>query len=347
MNIFDAGYPFITAYLKGEEAHFITSQHVDRLLRASDAAEAIEVIKDTDVGKYLGNYLIGNFDEMDERLWLYLNANLRWVRFFKLVPGKLLRLMDAYLARYDVLNIKSCVLGISSGKKAKLIPLGTIHELGLSEGLLRATDVDAVGRILEQCGLSSYAAVLKGYKIDGRVESRLVTEAQIDRVYFGNLTQIARKMPDSGTLMRAIGTMMDMTNLNVIFRAVAGSLGVKRAEYTIGDGYLINSNDINQLLALKLQDVTDRLPYAYRKVASDVVNAVERTKSITAIDEIIDREEFRLLRDILSLKLMSPLIIIWYLILKETEVRNVRLIFKFMFDHHPLEELKSFLVIPS
>ncbi len=33
----------------------------------------------------------------------------------------------------------------------------------------------------------------------------------------------------------------------------------------------------------------------------------------------------------------SPSLIIWYLVQKEAEIKNLRMIFKYMFDRHPLE----------
>jgi vacuolar-type H+-ATPase subunit C/Vma6 len=59
----------------------------------------------------------------------------------------------------------------------------------------------------------------------------------------------------------------------------------------------------------------------------------------------VDRYKFSLLTEMLSRKLMSPLIIVWYLILKETEIKNLRLVFKAAFDGRLPEEIKDSLVI--
>jgi vacuolar-type H+-ATPase subunit C/Vma6 len=42
---------------------------------------------------------------------------------------------------------------------------------------------------------------------------------------------------------------------------------------------------------------------------------------------------------------MSPVMIVWYLILKETEIRNLRLVIRALFDNVPLEEIKGYLVV--
>jgi vacuolar-type H+-ATPase subunit C/Vma6 len=52
-----------------------------------------------------------------------------------------------------------------------------------------------------------------------------------------------------------------------------------------------------------------------------------------------------LVKGILSPRVLSPLVIAWYLFLKELEMRNLRLILKAMFDNIPLEEIRQYLVL--
>ena len=51
------------------------------------------------------------------------------------------------------------------------------------------------------------------------------------------------------------------------------------------------------------------------------------------------------MQEILSPKIMSPAVIVWYVILKEIEVRNVRLILKAVMDNIQLEEIRGYLVM--
>ncbi len=185
MSISVAGYPFITAYLKGEEAHLVTSEHISRLLRVSDFSEALEVIKDTDIGNYLGGFLIRTYDELDERLWLYLGDCLKPIRWFTLVPPDILRIIDAYIVKYDVLNIKAALQGIATGKKARFIPLGTIYDLGLLSELGSVPDVAAVSRLLVMCGLADYAEILKESEVGERAQP--TTQAKLDSEYYRSL----------------------------------------------------------------------------------------------------------------------------------------------------------------
>jgi vacuolar-type H+-ATPase subunit C/Vma6 len=65
------------------------------------------------------------------------------------------------------------------------------------------------------------------------------------------------------------------------------------------------------------------------------------------VEEIIEKSRFRLIKEILSPRVLSPLMIAWYLILKEVEIRNLRLTLKAMFDNVAVEEMRNYLVLPS
>ncbi|GAI83404.1 unnamed protein product [marine sediment metagenome] len=47
----------------------------------------------------------------------------------------------------------------------------------------------------------------------------------------------------------------------------------------------------------------------------------------------------------MSPRVLSPLVMAWYLILKEFEMRNLRLILKSLADGIPIEEIKEYLVL--
>jgi len=62
------------------------------------------------------------------------------------------------------------------------------------------------------------------------------------------------------------------------------------------------------------------------------------------VNEVSDEHRFRLLREMLSPRVFSPLVLVWYLALKEAEVRNLRLVLKATFDAVPLADIREYLV---
>ncbi len=344
----DTRYPFLSAYLKGEEARLITSDHIDRISKVSSIQDILEIIKETDIGSYLEGVLVETFDDLDEHLWMYFGECLERLEWFKPVPADILKILKAYKVRYDVLNIKAAVQGISTDKQARRIPIGIIHNYGLLDELSSAENVESIIELLTKCKLGNYASILEECKIDERVESRLLAEARLDGEYYKNLLDITKGIKDGAILSKAFGIIIDMTNLQVILRAIITGIGPEAAEYTISSGYMVSSDAIKELLSLKLSDVPSKLENTqYRNVVEEVVVSYDGTKNIAVVDEIIEKHKFKLSKEMLSPRVLSPLMAAWYLILKEVEIRNLRLILKAMFDNIPIEEIRNYLVLSS
>ncbi|MCK5124303.1 MAG: V-type ATPase subunit, partial [Dehalococcoidia bacterium] len=58
-----------------------------------------------------------------------------------------------------------------------------------------------------------------------------------------------------------------------------------------------------------------------------------------------DKHKFRMLKEMLSPRVLSPLVMVWYLILKEVEIRNLRLVLKTILDGVAVQAIKNYLVL--
>ena len=103
---------------------------------------------------------------------------------------------------------------------------------------------------------------------------------------------------------------------------------------------MISDKLLKDLLTSKLADIPRKLEGgSYQDVAREILSSYDKTSSITAVGEVIDKYKFRLVKDILSPRVLSPSVMAWYLILKEVEIRNLRLILKAIIDGVSLEEI--------
>lgn len=339
-------YAFISACLKGEEPKTVTSEHIDRMAAASALQDALAVIRETDIGSYLEGLPVKTFDDLDECLWRYLAQRISYVESFKFLPKDVLKLSRAYIVKYDILNIKAALQGISTGKKARLIPVGIIYNNGLLDELANAESADDIAQLLIKCKLGDYAPALEQYKTDKGAKSRFIAEARLDSEYHKNMLNMARRIKDGFVLAKAFGLVIDLTNLQIALRAIIESIGPDAAELIIAGGYRITDKTIKELLTLKIADIPTRLEDTqYQDIANEVSSSYDKTKSITAVDEIIDKHKFRMLKEMLSPRVLSPLVMAWYLILKEVEIRNLRLVLKAIGDGVPVQEIKDFLVL--
>lgn len=341
----NAEYAFMSAYLKGAEARMVTPDHINRLSRNATVPDVTEAIRDTEVGGYLETASVKTFDDSDRCLWQYFGQCLERLEGLRLMPDDMRKVLNAYKVRYDVINIKAVLQSIPTGKQTDLIPVGVIHGRGLLDELSRTTSVDAVTRLLVECGLGTYASVLRQYDTGNEARLRLQTEARLDEEYYKNLLDTAKDVEDGFVLAKTFGLIIDLTNLKVASRAVIEEIGAAVSGCIITGGYLLSNQAIEGLLSGKLVDIPGALGGTqYRSIADEVVAGYNRTKSITAVEEIIDRHKLHLLKETLSPRVMSPLVIAWYLTIKEVEIRNLRLILKAAFDGISTDEIKEYLV---
>jgi vacuolar-type H+-ATPase subunit C/Vma6 len=152
-------------------------------------------------------------------------------------------------------------------------------------------------------------------------------------------------MDDGGLLTQALGVMIDLTNLQAVFRSVIGEKDFS-GEFVMEGGHRLSVGAIKELLSLKLSEIVKRLEHTeYDPCAQEIYKNYEMEENITVVEEAIEKHKFRLLREILSPRILSPTNLLWHLILKETEIRNVRLILKALSDGMPTSEIKDYLVI--
>lgn len=339
-------YAFAAAYLKGEEPKVVTSEHIDRISTASGIEDALALIRETDVGSYLEELPVKTFDDVDESLWRYLAQRIRYLESFRLLPGDMLRISRAYIVKYDVSNIKAALQAISTGKKAKMIPVGIIHNNGSLDDLFNAENVGDITQLLTKCKLANYVVAVEGYEMDAGAKSKLRAEAALDGEYYKSMLNMAKDIKDGSVLSEALGLTIDLTNLQIAVRAIIEGIGPEAAECIITGGYLIAEGTVRDLLSLKLPDIPRRLENAqYSDVAKQILVSYDKSKSITAVEDTIDKHKFNLLRVMLSPRVLSPLTMAWYLVLKEIEVRNLRLVLKAVSDCVPIQEVKDYLVL--
>lgn len=340
-----AEYAFMSAYLKGAEAKTITAAHTGRLSKTASVTDVLDAIKDTDVGKYLSGMSLKTFDDADAYLWEHFGQCLEALEWLRLMPPEMHRLLSAYRVKFDVLNTKAALQGVLSGQKASLIPVGVIHSRGLLDELGRATNVSEVRKVLIDSDLWAYATVLRDYG-DDEARSKLLVETKLDGEYYQSLLNLGKGVEDGFLMTKAFSIILDLANLQMISRAIIEGITAQAADLLIGGGYIISDQMAREMLSRKLGDLPGMLSGTqYREAAEQIVANYERTKSVMAVEEVIAKHKFWWLRELLSPRVMAPMMVVWYLITKEMEVKNLRLIFKAAFDNIPIEEIKEYLVL--
>ena len=346
MNLISTRYAFTSAYLKGEEARGITAHHVEKMLQRSTIQDALEAIRNTDIGGYLWQQPVKTFDDADEYLWRYQGVCLERLERFK-PPSDIVRLVDVYIKKYDILNTKIALRRVLTGETAPMAQLGVIYDQKFLEKLSNTKNVEEIAEVLVKCNLDDYASIVGDIK-EKDVRSTFEGEIKLDKIYYESMLNALKKMADWRSLARAFGIIIDLKNLQIVLRSVIGEKESTAGESVIEGGYMLSGDAIKKLLSLKMTEVTGRLEHTeYHQTVQEISKSYEEEGNITIVDKVIEKHKFQLLKELLSPRILSPSNMLWYLILKELEIRNIRLILKALADGIPAPEIKGYLVTGS
>jgi len=345
MNPLDTSNPFMTAYCKGAEARMIGADHIARMIKAPGVKDLVAAAHDTDLGRYLEEHLPAGFDEADESLWRYLDGCFASLERLTRFPRGMREILAAWLLKYDLANVTAALRGLGSGRAARMIPIGVIHAKGGLEALAAAPDADAIAAIVNECKLAVFAAPLAAWRAASDDAAKLAAESELSKASLRELAKVARKLGANAPLARAVGLLFDCTNLQLAFRAAIGNLGSSAADAAVEGGFSISRDTARELAGMKVAELPARLantPHA--AAATEIAAQWSRSASAAVVEDVLSRHRLALLRDALAMRLLSPVLIAWYLALKETEVRNVRLLLKAKFDELPEERVRESLV---
>jgi vacuolar-type H+-ATPase subunit C/Vma6 len=336
----------MTALLKSQEARLVGRDHLERLAPGAAHADARGLFRDTDMGAWLEGASWRNAEERDRALWRYLAETLGAIELRRFFPRDARRFMRAYLLKYDVANLKAVLQGLAQGGKPRLLPIGVLHAKGRLEDLAAVQDREALDHVLTQAGLRNFAIALHAAGPAGGRKARPVVDAALEGEYHRGLRHAVRGQVGGHILDAACGRMLDFANLAVLCRLLAAGAGSADTRAFIPGGHLLDAHDLRDALSHGLHDLPRRLgPELYRAAAADVVAAYERTGSGAAIEDVIEKHRLAALRGLLASTLAPAAVMAWFIVLKEIELRNVRLLLTAVEDGLALDEVRRHLLL--
>jgi vacuolar-type H+-ATPase subunit C/Vma6 len=342
----DPRSPFMTALLKSQEARLVGREHLERLTAATGRPDARAVLRDTDIGGWLDGASWRNAEERDRALWRYLAETLGAIELRRFFPVDARQFGRAYLLKYDVANIKAVLQGLALGCKPSLLPIGIMHAKRRLDELAAVQSREQLEDLLSRAGLRKFVLALHSSGAAAGRRGRLAEDSALEGEYHRELRHSARGRYGGHFLGLACGLLLDLANLSVLCRLlVSGATSADPASFIPG-GNLLDANDLRDALSHGLNDLPRRIePEIYRRVAADVVAAYERAQSVVVIEAVIERHRLAALRGLLAPTLAPAAVITWFFVLKEIELRNVRLVLTAAEDGLSLDEVRRHLML--
>ena len=320
-------YPYTYARVSAMKSKLLRRDDYTKLLKMK-VNEIAKFLQETEYKKEIDEMAV-SFSGID-LIEISLNKNL--VRAFsklkRISEGDLKLLIDAYLHRKDITNLKT----IFRGKFTKaddayieslLMPVGLLGRDYLL-ALLKKESIEDMAKAIRFIDLND---AVKAFKESGNL---FEIENRLDRYYYDTLIKVTRRIPTQGELFKAfLENEIDILNIKTILRLKREEMPGKEIErYLFFSGARLKRHALLRLA--NTPDLATVISMIRKHGYAKLIEEGDVRKDKTLIDIEINLNHYLLDRAVLLLH-QNPLsidVILGYMFAKEVEIRNLKTLIK-------------------
>ncbi len=339
-------YPYVTARVKAKRALLLPKDTYDRLL----LMEVPEIARFLGEREYKAEMLaLGARYSGVDLIENAVTRNLAKVynQIYEFSEGSLRTMVGQYLDRYDLENIKAIVRSKVYGATPDevfddLVPAGSFSEDFLRE-LVDMTSLDEVFKALEGTIYATAFAALK--KKPAEVANWAEWEDRVSRLYYADLLAAIPPSTEANRFMRQfVKREIDIVNLKTLLRAWDAKAKFTR-EIFLDGGDELDMESLHEMVSLDKPALLKRLAeYSFYEDISGALETIDETGTGALMRRV---EKLHLLEAAryAHLQPLSILPILDYIVLKDREVQNIRIIARGKESGLSNEVLRDLLVV--
>jgi V/A-type H+-transporting ATPase subunit C len=343
-------YPYATTRVKARKAFLFPRETYMKLLQM-DLPEISRFIGESkykpEIDELATKY--EGIDLMEHALNLNLARELGQIMGF--CKGELRLLIGTYLSRWDVWNIKTILRGKSYGASEEeiretIVPAGDLSMQKLNELIKKPSITEVIEGLAGTIYHNALMAEMEEYN-----KTRLLSgfENALDKLYYWNLLSISVPRTKADELfVNFVKHEVDTVNMRTLFRLKREGVGQdKIMAYMIPGGYRLNMDALKKLaLAQSYSEFISMLKeYPYWDELSAAVQKSKETGSLNHVEIALRKVLIAFGDKISHLYPLSIMPILGYIVRKNTEVNNLRIIARGKESHLSDEIIKNQLVI--
>ncbi|MGQ9788003.1 MAG: V-type ATPase subunit [Candidatus Hadarchaeaceae archaeon] len=321
-------YVYCGATISAWEAKLLKENRLMEMAESPAVENLITLLDDTEYRPLLAEMSRdGTVDIKNAEMMFKEHLNQRFHEILKIVPRERKETIEKLLRKWEVWGLKTIIAAIHNGvpiendlKRYMSAPTITKERY---EMLTTAKNFDQLLEFLKE---SEYFPVLNAALKDYRESGLLPVLSALDVHYYTSLWQeIQRSKTQREILMKMIGCEIDIVNIKLILRLKNDGVPPEEIDrYLIRPSYLLTEGMLkNMTYAENIKsglDAISRTPYG--TVLLNLLPQVEM-QGISIAERALDELQLRVFRQQAVTHLFSLAPVILYIMLKETEVRNL------------------------
>ncbi len=336
-------YPYTFARVSAMKGAIFKKEDYDRLLKMS-TPEIVRFLQDTTYRKEIDEFAAHHEGLELVEIALRQNLGRTLTKLQRISTGALRELLDAYLARRDIENIKIVLRAKFTGDETAerfLVPAGNLSR-AYFQSLLQKDSVEDAARLVSIADLSPG---IEHYQHTG---SLFEIENLLDRQYYIGLLDLTCRVPTQGVVFgEFLKAELDVHNVMTILRLTKeGFSAEKIGGYLFADGQRLRRSGVKRLLSTQdIEDILDRLKsMGFGDMAGPALEAYKGQGRLADVEVALGRY---LLHRATLLWHQHPLsidTILGFMLAKEIEVRNLIVLIKAKLLGLPEEFMQSEII---
>jgi len=339
-------YPYVTARVKAKRALLLPEGTYGRLLQMTIP----EIARILGEGDYKTEMLaLGTRYSGVDLIEMAMSRNLAktYTKIYEFSEGNLRTMIARYLDRYDLQNIKTIVRGKAYGAKRSeveedLVSAGSFSEEFLHE-LVEAENLEAVFDSLE--GTIYMRALEAMGRRPSEVENWAEWEDRVSRLYYLDLLASIPPSTDANRLMRTfVEREIDIVNLKTLLRIWASEATFEREVFLPG-GLEMAPEALEEMAPMDFEALQKALSaYSFYEDIEADLDRVQQT-GVGVLIRKVEKVHLMQASRYAHLHPLSILPILDYIVRKDREVQNIRLIARGKESGLPNDVIQSLLVV--
>jgi len=323
-------YAYATARIRAREQKLLSRNKLERLFEIKDYSDAAKIMIESGYGSEQADSRKSGAERLDDILSAELEETYGLV--VGMVPDP--RVIDLFRKRYDYLNakliIKAEALKLDIG--AALSKLGTIGPVKLQK-LILGRKLTELPEVLGEAILES----LEAFNASGDPQ---MIDFLMDKACFRDMAADAKASEDP-FLVKLTDIFTDMSNLRILIR----SRLLNKPDDFISKAWINGGSFSGKLYESMENKGLDKLfevlkSLGQEKLGAELSEAIGKPDGISEVEKILDDYVMNFLKQGKFVTMgIEP--VIGYLLFKETEIKNARLIITGVMNKIPRETIRE------